>query len=111
MLTADLFTDEILNVSGDTTYVDRDDWLPVPVYGQELNLDGSHVFPFSRQCIDGVLRTEGILLHPATTEPSSLDCVARTPTLSMYNAKELIAKRSCSHGLPEFTPDFIQGHR
>jgi hypothetical protein len=44
LLASDLLMDENLNVFGDITYVDRDVWLPLAVYGQKLSADGSLIF-------------------------------------------------------------------
>jgi hypothetical protein len=58
LLTEDLLTDANLNIEGDITYVDRDVWLPLAVYGQKLNANGSIVFqPL----------TDGIDVHDAAT--------------------------------------------
>jgi hypothetical protein len=40
----DLLTDGFLNVTTAMTYVDRDVWLPLAVYGQKLNADGTLIF-------------------------------------------------------------------
>ena len=58
VLTADLLTDPLLNVEGDLTYVDRDVWLALSVYGQKLNSDASLVF---------TPLTTGIDVHDGTT--------------------------------------------
>jgi WD40 repeat protein len=44
LLASDLLTDDNLNVFGDITYVDRDVWLPLAVYGQKVSSDGSLIF-------------------------------------------------------------------
>jgi DNA-binding beta-propeller fold protein YncE len=58
LLASDLLTDNNLNVFGDVSYVDRDVWFAVAVYGQKLNSDGSLAFqPL----------TNGIDVHDGTT--------------------------------------------
>jgi hypothetical protein len=58
LLAADLLTDDNLNTFGNIAYVDRDVWLPLAVYGQKLNKDGSLIFqPL----------TDGIDIHDSTT--------------------------------------------
>lgn len=63
LLTADLLTDSLLNVEGDVTYVDRDVWLPLSVYGQKLNANGSLVFTPLTTAIDVHDATTGLLTY------------------------------------------------
>jgi IPT/TIG domain-containing protein len=61
LLASDLLTDDNLNVFGDITYVDRDVWLPVAVYGQKLSSDGSLIFQPLTNGIDVHDSTSGLL--------------------------------------------------
>jgi hypothetical protein len=63
LLTSDLLTDPLLNIEGDVTYVDRDVWLPLAVYGQKLNSDGSLVFTPLTTGIDVHDGTTGLLVY------------------------------------------------
>lgn len=63
LLASDLLTDNSLNVFGDVTYVDRDVWLPVAVYGQKLNMDGSLVFQPLMNAIDVLDGATGLLQY------------------------------------------------
>jgi DNA-binding beta-propeller fold protein YncE len=63
LLASDLLTDSNLNVAGDITYLDRDVWLPVAVYGQKLNSDGSLVFQPLTNGIDVLGGSTGLLQH------------------------------------------------
>jgi hypothetical protein len=63
LLASDLLTDENLNVFSDISYVDRDVWLPVAVYGQKLNTDGSLVFQPLTNGIDVLDGTTGQLQY------------------------------------------------
>ncbi len=61
LLASDLLAGEGLNVFGDLTYVDRDVWLPLAVYGQKLNSDGSLIFQPLTNGIDVHDGTSGLL--------------------------------------------------
>jgi streptogramin lyase len=63
VLTSSLLTDSGLNVSGDLAYVDRDVWLPVAVYGQKLNSDGSLAFQPLTNGIDVLDGVTGLLQY------------------------------------------------
>ena len=63
LLASDLLTDQSLNVFGDITYVDRDVWLPVAVYGQKLNTDGSLGFQPLTNGIDVIDGATGLLQY------------------------------------------------
>lgn len=63
LLASDLLTDSSLNVFGDITYVDRDVWLPVAVYGQKLNADGSLGFQPLTGGIDVLDGVTGLLQY------------------------------------------------
>jgi hypothetical protein len=52
-----------MNVEGDITYVDRDVWLPLAVYGQKLNNDASLIFQPINTGIDVHDGTTGLLLY------------------------------------------------
>lgn len=66
LLASDLLTDNNLNVFGDVTYVDRDVWLPVAVYGRKLNADGSLVFQPLTNGIDVLDGITGLLQYRVT---------------------------------------------
>jgi hypothetical protein len=61
LLASDLLTDDNLNVFGDITYVDRDVWLPLAVYGQKVSSDGSLIFQPLTDGIDVHDSTSGLL--------------------------------------------------
>jgi DNA-binding beta-propeller fold protein YncE len=61
LLASDLLTDDNLNVFGDVTYVDRDVVLPIAVYGQKLNSNGSLVFQPLTNGIDVLNGATGLL--------------------------------------------------
>ncbi|MGO9676605.1 MAG: hypothetical protein ACLPW4_05070 [Candidatus Sulfotelmatobacter sp.] len=63
VLTSSLLTDSELNVSSDLAYVDRDVWLPVAVYGQKLNSDGSLAFQPLTNGIDVLDGVTGLLQY------------------------------------------------
>jgi hypothetical protein len=63
LLASDLLTDSSLNVFGDITYVDRDVWLPVAVYGQKLNADGSLAYQPLTGGIDVLDGVTGLLQY------------------------------------------------
>ncbi len=63
LLASDLLMDDSLAVFGDITYVDRDTWLPVAVYGQKVSEDGSLVFQPLTDGIDVHDGASGLLLH------------------------------------------------
>ena len=63
LLTSDLLTDPLLNIEGGVTYVDRDVWLALSVYGQKLNSDGSLVFTPLTTGIDVHDGTTGLLVY------------------------------------------------
>lgn len=63
LLASDLLMDDGLNVFGDMTYVDRDVWLPVAVYGQKLNSDGSLIFQPLTNGIDVHDAASGLLRY------------------------------------------------
>lgn len=63
LITEDLLTDANLNAEGDITYVDRDVWLPLAVYGQKLNTDASLIFQPINTGIDVHDGTTGLLLY------------------------------------------------
>jgi len=63
LLTVNLLTDTALNVEGDIAYIDRDVWLPVAVYGQKLNEDGSLIFQPLTTGMDVLNGSTGLLVY------------------------------------------------
>jgi DNA-binding beta-propeller fold protein YncE len=63
VLTSSLLTDSGLNVVGDIAYVDRDVWLPVAVYGQKLDSNGSLAFQPLTNGIDVLDGVTGLLQY------------------------------------------------
>ena len=63
LLASDLLTDDSLNVFGDITYVDRNTWLPVALYGQKVSSDGSLIFQPLTDGIDVHDGASGLLLY------------------------------------------------
>jgi hypothetical protein len=63
VLTSSLLTDSELNISGDIAYVDRDVWLPVAVYGQKLNTNGTLAFQPLTNGIDVLDGVTGLLQY------------------------------------------------
>lgn len=79
LLASDLLMDEGLAVFGDLTYVDRDVWLALAVYGQKLNTNGSLVFQPLTNGIDVLDGTTGLLQCRVTlplTLPNVYDALA-----------------------------------
>lgn len=67
LITVDMLTDANMNVEGNITYVDRDVWLPLALYGQKLNSDGSLVFQPITNGVDIHDAATGLLLYRLTT--------------------------------------------
>jgi streptogramin lyase len=63
ILTADLLTDENLNIESNITYVDRDVWLVLGVYGQKLNANGSVAYTPLTTGIDVHNNATGLLAY------------------------------------------------
>lgn len=61
LVTAGFLTDDYFNAISQVAYVDRDVWLPVAVYGQKLNSDGSLLFQPLTNGIDVIGGTTGLL--------------------------------------------------
>ncbi len=63
LVTDNVLTDANLNMDSDIAYVDRDTWLPVAVYGQKLNTDGSLIFQPLTNGIDELNAVTGLLAY------------------------------------------------
>jgi hypothetical protein len=63
LITADFLADSNLNAITEVGYVDRDVWLPIAVYGQKLNSNGSLMFQQLTNGIDVIDGTTGLLQH------------------------------------------------
>jgi hypothetical protein len=63
LVAQNLLTDDQLNVFGDISFVDRDVWLPVAVFGEKLNSDGSLFFQPLTNGIDVHESTGGLLQY------------------------------------------------
>ncbi len=63
VITSDFFTDANFNPLTEVGYVDRDVVLPVAVFGQKLNSDGSLMFQPLTDAVDEIDGTTGLLLN------------------------------------------------
>jgi hypothetical protein len=61
LLASDLLTDASLDVFGAMTYVDRDVWFPLAVYGQKLSTDGKLIFQPLTDGVDILDGSTGLL--------------------------------------------------
>jgi hypothetical protein len=63
LLGYDLVTDSNANVSSALSYVDRDVWFPLSVYGQKLSADGSRIFQPLTDGVDVLDSASGLLQY------------------------------------------------
>jgi len=92
LLASDLLMDDGLNVFGDITYVDRDVWLPLAVYGQKLSGNGNLAFqPL----------TDGIDIHDATSGLLQYRVELPITFSNVYDALAIDNANSLFYGLTE----------